>query len=106
MTVQGEDGLTVLSVIGQADDDQIAVKIRLRAKDSFGVRARILDDGITHGDNGRGFGVGEVAARMGPILASGGCTIRISSIQKVTPARSEEHTSELQSPTNLVCRLL
>src|SRR6266850_6759833 len=24
----------------------------------------------------------------------------------VTPARSEEHTSELQSPCNLVCRLL
>src|SRR5690348_17846484 len=27
-------------------------------------------------------------------------------IQEVCPARSEEHTSELQSPVHLVCRLL
>src|SRR5256885_10002465 len=27
-------------------------------------------------------------------------------VQLVAPARSEEHTSELQSPCNLVCRLL
>src|SRR5688500_19595028 len=26
--------------------------------------------------------------------------------EKVTPERSEEHTSELQSPCNLVCRLI
>src|SRR5256885_9692337 len=26
--------------------------------------------------------------------------------RRVTPGRSEEHTSELQSPCNLVCRLL
>src|SRR3989454_955639 len=29
-----------------------------------------------------------------------------SSIARLTPVRSEEHTSELQSPCNLVCRLL
>src|SRR5256885_9572101 len=27
-------------------------------------------------------------------------------VERVGPARSEEHTSELQSPCNLVCRLL
>src|SRR2546426_2033639 len=31
---------------------------------------------------------------------------RITSIAAITVARSEEHTSELQSPCNLVCRLL
>src|SRR5258708_13917233 len=28
------------------------------------------------------------------------------SVQRTTPQRSEEHTSELQSPDHLVCRLL
>src|SRR5688500_6909427 len=32
--------------------------------------------------------------------------IGLSSITRLSPARSEEHTSELQSPCNLVCRLL
>src|SRR2546426_5141631 len=31
---------------------------------------------------------------------------RVRTASGVTPARSEEHTSELQSPCNLVCRLL
>src|SRR5256885_7724567 len=30
----------------------------------------------------------------------------IADLHKAKPARSEEHTSELQSPCNLVCRLL
>src|SRR5205807_8029720 len=30
----------------------------------------------------------------------------LSSLQSTEPIRSEEHTSELQSPCNLVCRLL
>src|SRR5256885_17263158 len=30
----------------------------------------------------------------------------VQTIQMVGPGRSEEHTSELQSPCNLVCRLL
>src|SRR5256885_12052360 len=38
----------------------------------------------------------------------GGCTIetRIGIIVRSAVTRSEEHTSELQSPCNLVCRLL
>src|SRR2546426_6494064 len=35
--------------------------------------------------------------RAGPVGAPAGCS---------SPGRSEEHTSELQSPCNLVCRLL
>src|SRR6266487_5276839 len=30
----------------------------------------------------------------------------VESVERVPPARSEEHTSELQSPVHLVCRLL
>src|SRR5256885_8651518 len=33
-------------------------------------------------------------------------TVRVPSLNSSKPHRSEEHTSELQSPCNLVCRLL
>src|SRR5438552_11062028 len=42
-------------------------------------------------------------------LESGGAGVVFSSLQRPQsghPARSEEHTSELQSPDHLVCRLL
>src|SRR5574341_187962 len=32
--------------------------------------------------------------------------LSMSELSKINAGRSEEHTSELQSPTNLVCRLL
>src|SRR5215216_5532021 len=35
-----------------------------------------------------------------------GCSSRARSMRGATTARSEEHTSELQSPDHLVCRLL
>src|SRR5574341_2512716 len=43
-----------------------------------------------------------------PIWAGGATLIPSPALQQVLPCwrRSEEHTSELQSPTNLVCRLL
>src|SRR3989475_11683765 len=41
-----------------------------------------------------------VATRLLPMLPTGGRTFH------VVPGRSEEHTSELQSQSNLVCRLL
>src|SRR5256885_9520132 len=34
------------------------------------------------------------------------CEARIETLQQELDERSEEHTSELQSPCNLVCRLL
>src|SRR5258708_25649000 len=43
---------------------------------------------------------GSMAAAAGAVRCPrGGATVRL-------PARSEEHTSELQSPDHLVCRLL
>src|SRR5256885_2955326 len=36
----------------------------------------------------------------------GACCVHASTSVSVRVARSEEHTSELQSPCNLVCRLL
>src|SRR6267142_6651909 len=41
-----------------------------------------------------------------PIPASGGSARGCSWPSRCTPRRSEEHTSELQSHVNLVCRLL
>src|SRR2546426_9136729 len=48
--------------------------------------------------------VGGVVHRGG--VSGGNAVPRISSLGTVEGARSEEHTSELQSPCNLVCRLL
>src|SRR5207244_10790940 len=45
------------------------------------------------------------AAADGPILASVP-TISRTGAGRAVPERSEEHTSELQSPDHLVCRLL
>src|SRR5688572_32298084 len=38
--------------------------------------------------------------------ARGGTGARLRAIERELPERSEEHTSELQSQSNLVCRLL
>src|SRR5256885_8038805 len=51
-------------------------------------------------------------ATQGPILVEGPLTghlparVLSDSFSNASPRRSEEHTSELQSPCNLVCRLL
>src|SRR5688500_19566764 len=50
-------------------------------------------------------------ARLGPNSVSTGVTLRQFDCTEQSPqpshtARSEEHTSELQSPCNIVCRLL
>src|SRR5256885_11973066 len=45
-----------------------------------------------------------ISRRRYPIRPS--WTIRTGSPSRATRRRSEEHTSELQSPCNLVCRLL
>src|SRR5574341_738031 len=49
-----------------------------------------------------GFGRGGIDDHVGC-----GCWIpEVHSQREISQGRSEEHTSELQSPTNLVCRLL
>src|SRR5256885_11704363 len=40
------------------------------------------------------------------VVPSGMAGVRVSQTKGTLPGRSEEHTSELQSPCNLVCRLL
>src|SRR5438552_7018484 len=35
-----------------------------------------------------------------------GCLVAVTTVVPELPSRSEEHTSELQSPDHLVCRLL
>src|SRR5947208_8552542 len=52
---------------------------------------------LPHTPGGEGRGAGEKGER--PLFV-------VSSKGDVTPKRSEEHTSELQSPDHLVCRLL
>src|SRR5256885_10306603 len=47
-----------------------------------------------------------VSLRIGPPLVDGDIRSGISRGGRVGRVRSEEHTSELQSPCNLVCRLL
>src|SRR2546426_6177106 len=50
---------------------------------------------------------GEMASPMLPSRPGGSPGLCVSSVQCSPPSvRSEEHTSELQSPCNLVCRLL
>src|SRR2546426_6534544 len=57
--------------------------------------------------NTSGARTAEEAVRLARLSASAGLPRWISSLIHLgKPARSEEHTSELQSPCNLVCRLL
>src|SRR5256885_8021985 len=50
---------------------------------------------------------GQVARGRRPLRAPSRCRPLLEFLEnRVAPARSEEHTSELQSPCNLVCRLL
>src|SRR2546426_6740206 len=57
--------------------------------------------------NPRGSGAGGGSPRAGAMPGRGGHTLRKGGAQGGSaPSRSEEHTSELQSPCNLVCRLL
>src|SRR5690348_5879691 len=48
----------------------------------------------------------EAALKLKPRLRNAVAAIGISSPGPLDPRRSEEHTSELQSPVHLVCRLL
>src|SRR5256885_15961953 len=45
-------------------------------------------------------------AKPGLFEVAHGGTMFLDEVDHLAPERSEEHTSELQSPCNLVCRLL
>src|SRR5256885_7300113 len=70
-------------------------------------RLAFSENVIGLGGPNKGFGLAIMLfdIREGPILGELPCReIRLPSV--TFPPRSEEHTSELQSPCNLVCRLL
>src|SRR5438477_4749864 len=75
----------------------------LKPDRSFAVFSR--SSGATVLSN-RGAGVVVERRRTVPLQASTVPCRRIGSAFELTRARSEEHTSELQSHVNLVCRLL
>src|SRR5256885_12090520 len=56
------------------------------------------------GVDGRGGGLGVDRVCLPAVGASPDAPLRVAGLQALL--RSEEHTSELQSPWNLVCRLL
>src|SRR5688500_19566403 len=67
-------------------------------------RSSDLTGGVKHVDLQKGGCRHWQASHFG--AASGRSLDRSISSNQATPVRSEEHTSELQSPCNLVCRLL
>src|SRR5256885_3531133 len=66
---------------------------------------------VSHGHltvNGRPVNIPSYAVRVGDVIAIKDSSKEVARIKNALDAgeRSEEHTSELQSPCNLVCRLL
>src|SRR5205807_8245564 len=59
---------------------------------------------VAASDAATGAATVEIGAPAVPLPPS--CSAVETSADTVAPLRSEEHTSELQSPCNLVCRLL
>src|SRR5256885_10588608 len=60
---------------------------------------------------GKGGSLGEltragIAVPPGYVVRTSAFERFLESLEREAPVRSEEHTSELQSPCNLVCRLL
>src|SRR5438046_7525973 len=82
----------------KAADDLHAALGRLEGRD---MKRLVLD----LRDNGGG-SVDEAARVAGEFLPKGAIVYTEQTRKKVEGERSEEHTSELQSLTNLVCRLL
>src|SRR5258708_28012460 len=79
--------------VGHADDAGLA----------SGVTAVIFDRPVVAAMDVRGGGPG---TREGALLDLANTVDRIDAVALSGGSRSEEHTSELQSPDHLVCRLL
>src|SRR5256885_7634082 len=67
-------------------------------------RSRPMTDTVTNGYDVIIVGAGP--AGLCAAMYAGRGMLRALTIERGAPGRSEEHTSELQSPCNLVCRLL
>src|SRR5260370_9461929 len=102
-------GIEVEEVAGDLSEDE-----RLQAGEIEHAEVQRLLDGGQEGTGRIGaFHLeqatqGTQAAAMGALLEGGGiaCEAFVIATQQLLLERSEEHTSELQSHLNLVCRLL
>src|SRR5258708_21486650 len=100
------DGRSMQAVLAEEVVDLIVLDLKLRGEDGMALARRLRDESaipiimLT--------GRGEEADRvMGLELgADDYLTKPFSPITRSASSRSEEHTSELQSPDHLVCRLL
>src|SRR5688500_5390985 len=90
-----------LWIVAQALRDPGNIGTILRTGDAVGAGGLILID-----DCADPFSVEAVRASMGAIFTQGVAAARWAEFLPWLRSRSEEHTSELQSPCNLVCRLL
>src|SRR5688500_13231263 len=89
-------GARLLSVINEDENKVFSINFRTTPKDSTGV-AHILEHSVLNGS--QKYPVKEPFVE----LLKGSLATFVNAF---TFPRSEEHTSELQSPCNLVCRLL
>src|SRR5256885_6768727 len=81
-----------------------SVDLQRRADEQVaGIVARRLAEGAVAAQAAVGAGEEHVRARPDVVLHA---QLGAERMDGLHPARSEEHTSELQSPCNLVCRLL
>src|SRR5688500_11828417 len=82
--------------------------IRVRHAGALGRsdRARARVRTIPAGGESAARAVGARVARLPQSPIAGGARAALRSSRARAASRSEEHTSELQSPCNLVCRLL
>src|SRR5205807_10096778 len=89
------DALPILQFVLAVDDHDVA-RIQARAQ------ADAIAGGLRNGDGANLHGV---VVSGGIDVSSLGAALNRSRRNNGETARSEEHTSELQSPCNLVCRL-
>src|SRR5690606_39912978 len=93
-------------VIHQFHSDDFARFVQpVRNVDVLPARMRIPAGMIVHADDSRGTAPNRFAKHL-PRMNHGGVQASDKNAFLVDDARSEEHTSELQSRENLVCRLL
>src|SRR5256885_4108432 len=76
-----------------------------RSRPLFGPHSMAAYDAALRTVDGLGLSAHEMAAMAAAVSCYVQGTARIT-VEFDIPARSEEHTSELQSPCKLVCRLL
>src|SRR5437899_17762 len=83
MPVERKDRLAVIAVIANAQDDQVAIEVQLRAILDGGIAARVFNRAIGNRDDRSAFGIAEFHACMGPILATCGRAIGIGAISPI-----------------------